>query len=164
MIFFSVSGVYSPRHYRPILERSRRFEDPIEENSLSLTDPLLDPKKASYLVPEKSGFIQPNPVPEANGQIQSNNLVLEKTSLIPAINVVPEKSGFIQTNIVPEKNSLSLSNNLSPEKSSLIQTNSLVPENKVLCLIEKNIKLIPDGLDSVNLAQNDSKEEVEFQQ
>jgi hypothetical protein len=47
--FFSAPGGYSPRHYRPILERSRRFEEPIEENSLSMTDPLLEPKKTAMV-------------------------------------------------------------------------------------------------------------------
>ena len=47
----TVSGPtgFSPRQYRPILERSRRFEDPIEENSLSITDPLLDQKKPALI-------------------------------------------------------------------------------------------------------------------
>ena len=50
LLMISDPGGYSPRQYRPILERSRRFEEAIEENSISMTDPLIDPKKPVNLV------------------------------------------------------------------------------------------------------------------
>ena len=76
---FSGQTGFSPRQYRPILERTRRFEDAIEENSMSLTDPLLDPKKSG-----------PAPIPDVrSGQVEVEEKSGGKAEL-PDTHFLPE--------------------------------------------------------------------------